>query len=88
MLLRQQYERTLSRQLDRFVMVEFYITCMSLRNHADCIGNYCDAVLSVEIIASAACWHSPVTPLAGVWIETEPATLQFSRTTGDFSQCD
>ena len=26
MLLRQQYERTLSRQLDRFVMGEFYIT--------------------------------------------------------------
>ena len=23
---------------------------MSLRNHADCVGNYCDAVLSGEII--------------------------------------
>jgi hypothetical protein len=25
---------------------EVYITCMSPRNHADCVGNYCDAVLS------------------------------------------
>ena len=24
---------------------------MSPRNHADCVGNYCDAVLSGEIIA-------------------------------------
>ena len=24
---------------------------MSPRNHADCVGNYCDAILSGEIIA-------------------------------------
>ena len=29
---------------------EVYITCMSPRNHADCVGNYCDAILSGEII--------------------------------------
>jgi hypothetical protein len=27
-------------------------------NHADCVGNYCDAVLSDEIVTSAACWMS------------------------------
>ena len=31
---------------------------MAPHNHADCVGNYCDAVLSGEIITSAACWHS------------------------------
>jgi hypothetical protein len=33
------------------------IRCMSLRNHTACIGNYCDAVLSGEIVTSAAYWH-------------------------------
>jgi hypothetical protein len=33
------------------VFPQVYITCMSPRNHADCVGNYCDAVLSGEIIA-------------------------------------
>jgi hypothetical protein len=28
---------------------------MSPRNRADCVGNYCDAIL---IITPAACWHS------------------------------
>jgi len=37
---------------------EVYITCMALRNHAACIGNDCDAVLSGEIVTSAVCWHS------------------------------
>ena len=31
-------------------MAEVYITCMSPRNHADCVGNYYDAVLTGEII--------------------------------------
>jgi hypothetical protein len=35
-----------------------YIPCVSPRNHADCIGNYCDAILSGEIITPAPCWHS------------------------------
>ena len=28
-----------------------YITCKSPRNHAACVGNYCNAILSSEIIA-------------------------------------
>ena len=32
-------------------MPEVYIICMSPRNHADCVDNYCDAILSQEIIA-------------------------------------
>ena len=32
-------------------MNEVYIPCMSPRNHAACVGNYCDAILSGEIIA-------------------------------------
>ncbi len=32
-------------------MPQVYIPCMSPRNHADCVGNDCDAVLSGEIIA-------------------------------------
>jgi hypothetical protein len=35
---------------------EVYIPYMSPRNHADCVGNYCDAVLSGEIIT--ACCNS------------------------------
>jgi hypothetical protein len=31
--------------------LEVYILCMSPRNGADCVGNYCNAVLSGEIIA-------------------------------------
>ena len=33
---------------------EVYIPCMALRNHAACIGSYCDAVLNAEIVTSAA----------------------------------
>ena len=35
-----------------------YIPCMAPRNHAACVGNNCDAVLSGEIVTPAACWHS------------------------------
>jgi hypothetical protein len=31
---------------------------MAPRNHAACIGNDCDAVLSGEIVTSAGCWMS------------------------------
>jgi hypothetical protein len=33
---------------------ELYTPCILPRNHADCIGNYCDAVLSGDIVTSAA----------------------------------
>ena len=35
----------------RMTLLVVYIPCMSPRNHADCVGNYCDAILSGEIIA-------------------------------------
>ena len=35
---------------------QVYIPYMSPHNYADCVGNYCVAVLSGEIVA--ACWHS------------------------------
>ena len=35
----------------QMTLLAVYIPCMSPRNHADCVGNYCDAILSGEIIA-------------------------------------
>ena len=35
---------------------QVYIYGMSPHNYADCVGNYCNAVLSGEI--AAACWLS------------------------------
>ena len=34
---------------------EVYIHGMSPHNYAECVGSYCNAVLSGDIIA--ACWH-------------------------------
>jgi hypothetical protein len=33
---------------------------MAPHNYADCVGNYCVAVLSGEVVTSAACWYSTV----------------------------
>jgi hypothetical protein len=56
---------------------------MSPHNYADCVGNYCVAVLSCEIVT--ACWRFPATPMKTLphWWNSTGSRLGFGADAGE-----